>query len=207
MLVVNQGALGQGPTLSRDSVTTSAGALDSRAFATVVRQQTDFSCGAAALATVLRHTFGLDVDEPTIANQMLSRSDPERVRAQGFSMLDLKRQVDSIGLRAQGYRASIAPLETLPLPSIVLLALGAARHFVVLRRVEANRVLLADPERGERWLPRAEFEAAWVERAGLAILAPHPERIQTVAARFQYDRGEHAEVASSTVPRSEVELF
>jgi predicted double-glycine peptidase len=37
-----------------------------RKFADIVEQKTDFSCGAAALATVLRQAYWLDVDEEHI---------------------------------------------------------------------------------------------------------------------------------------------
>ena len=37
--------------------------LRERKFSDIVEQKTDFSCGAAALATVLRQAYWLDVDE------------------------------------------------------------------------------------------------------------------------------------------------
>ena len=40
-------------------------------FRTVVRQRYDFSCGSAALATLLRHHYGRDVTEADVFNQIL----------------------------------------------------------------------------------------------------------------------------------------
>lgn len=154
-----------------DPLLTPADGQGDSGFETVVRQQTDFSCGTAALATVLRYEFGFEIDEPEITRWLLRDRDPGAVRAVGFSMLDLKRYVESKGLRARGYRlANLLPLADAPVPSIVLLDHSGARHFVVLRAVGSGRVVVADPEQGERWISVEEFEGAWVDRAGLEIL-------------------------------------
>jgi len=54
-------------------------------FVNVVRQHTDFSCGAAALATILRYAYGLDIDEKEVFLGMYSVSDKATVRQRGFS--------------------------------------------------------------------------------------------------------------------------
>jgi len=58
-----------------------------RRFANLVEQKTDFSCGAAALATILRQAYWLDVDEDHVIKGMLVTADQNLVRTQGFSML------------------------------------------------------------------------------------------------------------------------
>ena len=37
--------------------------LEERRFATVIRQKYDFSCGSAAVATLLKYHYGLSLDE------------------------------------------------------------------------------------------------------------------------------------------------
>src|SRR5687768_7217859 len=70
----------------------------------VVIQQWDTSCGAAALATLLKYQHGLDVSEKQIAQGMLRRTDPLKVKVRGgFSLLDLKRYADASGLEGTGY--------------------------------------------------------------------------------------------------------
>src|SRR5258706_8458606 len=70
----------------------------------VVVQQWDSSCGAAALATVLRFQLGEAVDERAVALGMLRRTDPDRVRGRGgFSLLDMKRYSQMRGFTADGY--------------------------------------------------------------------------------------------------------
>ena len=92
-----------------------------RRFADIVEQKTDFSCGAAALATILRQAYWLDVNEDQIIKGMLQNADQDLVRTQGFSMLDMKRYVESIGMRARGYRIPAQSLESVNIPVVVLL--------------------------------------------------------------------------------------
>lgn len=55
-----------------------------RRFSDLVEQKTDFSCGAAALATILRQAYWLDVDEDHVIKGMLVNANEELVRTQGF---------------------------------------------------------------------------------------------------------------------------
>lgn len=134
----------------------------------VVIQQWDISCGAAALATVLRYQFGDDVTEREIATSLISREEylanPNIVRArEGFSLLDLKRFVDARGYEGVGYgQLDFDKLVHLA-PVIVPVSLQGYRHFVVFRGVRGNRVLLADPAFGTRTMPIARFERAWID--------------------------------------------
>ena len=70
----------------------------------VMIQKWDLSCGAAALGILLRYQFGEPVTEKEIARVLMSRSEyvghPELVQArEGFSLLDLKRYVQTYGAR------------------------------------------------------------------------------------------------------------
>src|SRR5690606_17719024 len=71
--------------------------------ANLVMQQFDLSCGAASLATLLHYQHGLPIDEKRVALGMINRDvylqNPEIIRIrQGFSLLDMKRYTDSLGL-------------------------------------------------------------------------------------------------------------
>jgi uncharacterized protein len=69
----------------------------------VVVQQWDTSCGAAALATLLKYQHGLAVSEKQVAEAMLRKGDPLKVKMRGgFSLLDLKRYADARGLEGVG---------------------------------------------------------------------------------------------------------
>lgn len=52
-------------------------------FRTVVRQRYDYSCGSAAIATLLRHHYGLDAREAQVFQSMYARGDQERIQRVG----------------------------------------------------------------------------------------------------------------------------
>jgi predicted double-glycine peptidase len=130
-------------------------------FTNVVRQRTDFSCGAAALATIFVYAYNKDTSEEQILANMFKVSDPDLVREKGFSLLDLKRYVEAIGLRGEGYKVEFTALSQLRIPGIVLISVRGYKHFVVLRRVTGESVFVADPALGNRVMSRKDFEDAW----------------------------------------------
>lgn len=136
----------------------------------VVRQQTDFSCGAASLATILKYAYGMDVDEIIVMQGLLQVSDPKIVMQKGFSLLDLKRFAESLGLRARGYRVTPERLRTIRVPTIVMLNLNGYKHFVVLKRIVEDYAFIADPALGNKVLPLDEFMASWDTRTVFAVI-------------------------------------
>lgn len=127
----------------------------------VVRQQYDFSCGSAAVATLLTYHYEQPVGEAESFEFMFRTGDQEKIRQEGFSMLDMKRFLDSKGLRSDGFRVSIDRLSEIGVPGIALVNTRGYRHFVVVRGVRGNRVLLADPAAGSVAIDRADFERIW----------------------------------------------
>ncbi len=128
----------------------------------MVRQQYDFSCGSAALASVLRYGYGMEVDEPHMIRSMLVGNDPKEVVRNGFSMLDMKHYVEGIdGFRAHGFRIDAAALYRLQMPVIALLDLHGYKHFVVVKGAQAGRVFVADPALGHRVMNEQDFVKGW----------------------------------------------
>src|SRR5208283_4171640 len=62
-----------------------------RAFRTTWHQQYDFSCGSAAVATLLSFHYGRPTNETTVFKAMFAAGDQARIQVQGFSLLDMKR--------------------------------------------------------------------------------------------------------------------
>lgn len=145
-------------------------------FRHLVRQQTDYSCGAASLATILRYAYHLDADEDTVIEGMLALSDPEVVKERGFSLLDIKRYVESLGMRGRGYRIDEARLRSLRVPSLALMDVNGFRHFVVLKQVRGEAVEVGDPILGNRVIPLPEFMAAWPSRAVFVVIGTDFDR-------------------------------
>jgi len=128
----------------------------------VVVQQWDTSCGAAALATLLRFQHGLAVSEKEIAEAMLRRTDPLKVKIRGgFSLLDLKRYADASGLEGAGYMEVRFEQLIDMAPAIVPVVTRGYPHFVVVLGQADGKVLIADPAFGNRTIDLPAFQQAW----------------------------------------------
>ena len=132
-----------------------------RRFSDLVEQKTDFSCGAAAVATILNQAYGWDLSEEDVIHGMLAVADEEQVRSQGFSMLDMKRYVTSLGMRARGYRIDSNQLSSVSIPVIVLIEVRGYKHFVVMQRTADDWVYVGDPVLGHKKLSMEEFTQGW----------------------------------------------
>lgn len=136
----------------------------------VVRQHTDYSCGAASLATILKYGYGMDVDEASVMQGLLNVSDRQIVMSKGFSLLDLKNYAEQLGFRARGYRVTLDRLRQIRVPTIVMLDLGGYKHFVVLKRLVDGKAYIADPALGNKVLTVDEFTEAWATRTVFAVI-------------------------------------
>ena len=130
-------------------------------FNTVIHQQYDFSCGSAALATLLRYHYGLPRSEADVFTGMWREGDQARIRQVGFSLLDMKRYLADQQLHADGYRVSLDAIAKRGLPGIALITIKGYRHFVVVKGIDRDRVLVGDPSLGLRTISRAEFGRMW----------------------------------------------
>lgn len=139
----------------------------------LVRQRFDFSCGAAALATILRYGFGEDVTEPQILDELfglLSEDEQAVARETGFSLLNLQQVAQARGFRAAGFRLEPDQIAMLGGAVIVYIEPRGYRHFAVLRGVRGDRVYLADPSRGNIRMPAYKFLETWVQEDGTGII-------------------------------------
>jgi predicted double-glycine peptidase len=145
----------------------------------VVIQKWDLSCGAAALATLLKYQHGEPVTEKEIALALMKREEyirnPQLVQSrEGFSLLDLKRNVDARGYLGNGYgKLQLKDLNA-KAPLIVPIQTNGYNHFVVFRGSYGDRVLLADPAWGNRTMAVEDFMEKWIDypvlgRIGFAV--------------------------------------
>lgn len=130
-------------------------------FVEMVPQQTDFSCGAAALATILNYAYNYDFTEADVIEGMLKVSDLQLVQSQGFSLLDIKHYVETLGLRGRGYSVNPEILDRIKIPTIALLDIRGYKHFVVLKKTTQDKVYIADPALGNRVMDRQDFVDGW----------------------------------------------
>lgn len=131
-------------------------------YRTVVRQQYDYSCGSAALATLLQHHYGRAVSEATIFQDMYAAGDQAKIRKVGFSLLDMKRYLAaSQGLVADGFRWTIDDLKRSRSPALALIKVGSYRHFVLIKGVRNGKILVGDPAQGLKLYSEADFARVW----------------------------------------------
>ena len=144
-----------------NSYTVPVTSLREARFRTTIRQQYDFSCGSAAVATLLTFQYGFPVNEETVIANMYVNGDQAKIRSEGFSLLDMKRFLESRGFLADGYELPLSKLEEAQIPAIVLIVENGYHHFVVIKGIKGDRVLVGDPARGTRSIERDHFEKIW----------------------------------------------
>ena len=136
----------------------------------VVIQRYDYSCGAGALATLMRYYFGDEVTEEEILFGILGPMTKEEVmdrEEKGLSLLDLKLYAEKRGYQAVGVKLKYASLKQLKGPVLVYLEKDDYKHFAVLKGVVGDRVYLADPSRGNVRMAVFRFAEEW---SGIALI-------------------------------------
>jgi predicted double-glycine peptidase len=152
-------------------------------FGTVVRQQQDWSCGSAAVATLLTYHYNHPVSESEALEAMYARGNQRRIRREGFSLLDMKVYLEALGYQANGFETSLERLARVRVPAIVIINDQGYNHFVVVKGLRHDSVLLGDPAKGNRVLSRESFEAMWENRIVFVITS----RREGVAFNFSED--------------------
>ena len=145
-------------------------------FRKTTRQQFDFSCGSAALATLLTYHYGTPVSEKEVFEKMFLSGDQAKIRQQGFSMLDMKRYLASRGFGGDGFQQPLDKLLEAKLPAIVLISDRGYNHFVVIKGAEDGRILLGDPSSGARSVTRERFMELWANKL-LFVVHRYPNTI------------------------------
>lgn len=126
-----------------------------------IHQKYDFSCGSAAVATLLTYQYGYPVSEQAAFAQMYAHGDRAKIHREGFSLLDIKRFLASNGFLADGFEVPLDKLQQEGLPAIVLIDEQGYHHFVVIKGLTDERVLIGDPAKGTRTMARSRFGQLW----------------------------------------------
>ncbi|GAA5646958.1 MULTISPECIES: C39 family peptidase [Vibrio] len=117
-------------------------------FGDVFRQQYDFSCGSAALASLLTFHYETPSSEQDIFKVMFDHGDRTLIEKQGFSLLDMKKYLESLGFRSDGFRIGLDKIRDVGVPGITLVNFDGYLHFVVIKGMNSESVILGDPSRG-----------------------------------------------------------
>jgi predicted double-glycine peptidase len=140
-----------------------------RPFLTVVRQQHDFSCGSAAVATLLTFHYNRPTTEREAFEAMYEAGDKAKIRRQGFSLLEMKTYLESLGYHADGFRVPLEKVGRVGVPVITLVEIRGYKHFVVIKGMRGGRILVGDPARGVQAMPLQKFKTIWKDDIVFAI--------------------------------------
>ena len=138
----------------------------------VIIQKWDTSCGAAAMATVLKYHFNDPVTEREVAKGLLRQTEPMKVRYRGgFSMLDMKRYAQERGYKGIGFKGlTFEDLRYYEAP-IVPVVFHGYNHYVVYKGLTPEgKVWLADPAYGNRTLSLERFKEVWIDGISFVLL-------------------------------------
>ena len=136
----------------------------------VVIQRYDYSCGAAALATIMRYYFGDDVTEEEILARIIgpmTNKDLMDREKNGLSLLDLKTCAEQMGYQTAAVRLNYENIKLLKGPVLIHLVREGYRHFAVLKGSSGDRIYLADPSRGNIRMSVYRFAEEW---SGVALV-------------------------------------
>ncbi len=145
----------------------------------VVRQRWDMSCGAAALSTVLTYNFSDNTPEAAIVIWILHRVNPVRVRSRGgFSLLELKRFAQARGYSADGFSGmSLEDLAAEKSWVITPIHFKSLDHFVVVKGIVGDRIILADPGFGNVTMKTERFMKIWKNGIVFVVHPPDPRML------------------------------
>lgn len=157
--------------------------LNEKRWDAVVRQKYDFSCGSAAVATLLTYHYDRPIAEDSVFKAMFTIGDRQRIQQHGFSLLDMKTYLDSLGLQSDGFRFTLEQFTRIGVPGITLINTKGYKHFVVVKGIEDDNVLIGDPAAGTTVVSRERFEKLW----NGAVLAARAD-VETARKYFNAQR-------------------
>lgn len=156
-------------------------------FRGIVRQAYDYSCGSAALTTLLNGYVGTQLNEQQTMSGLLRYGEYERIiERRSFSLLDMKRFVAALGFESGGYRGEFSDLVKQGQPAIVPISYAGFKHFVVYKAYKNGRVYVADPALGNISFDEERFKEVW-ENNTLFLINVAPQHRQTMLALQETD--------------------
>ena len=114
------------------------------------------------MATLLKFHYDYPVTEQEVLDAMYAVGDQEKIRKQGFSLLDMKQYLATQGLRADGFKLNdLQKISRAGVPGIALINTNGYMHFVVLKGINEKYVLIGDPALGIRKVTHRDFMDMW----------------------------------------------
>jgi predicted double-glycine peptidase len=144
----------------------------------VIKQQRDYSCGAAAVATLLTYHWGREVSESDVLDAWLAEFDQEDLRLQtfvdeGFSLWHIAKLGEPLGYYAKGLQVPIVSLTALKQPLLIYVEPFGQPHFTLVTEGFEDGVWLSDPSWGRVYVSFGELRD-WVDGDSVKALWLRP---------------------------------
>lgn len=129
-------------------------------------QHDAMDCGAACLRMIAQY-YGKHYTAQTLRERSY-------ITREGVSLLGISDAAESIGFKTMGVKASLQKLEQEEVTPFI--AHWQQQHFVVVYKIDKNKVYVADPAEGLIAYTKAEFEKHWAstqtegKKEGMALL-------------------------------------
>ncbi|MDQ1340842.1 MAG: uncharacterized protein QG567_2000 [Campylobacterota bacterium] len=149
----------------------------------LIRQEYDYSCGSAALATIMRYFYDQNISEKIVLEDILvskgiGSEAKQELEEQDFalSFFDLARFAGNKNFKGIGLALDRDSLKELKLPVILFVKIRKNEHFTVYKGMDGRYVYLADPSFGNIAISHAKFDEMFYQRNDLH----HPGKILTI---------------------------
>jgi len=149
----------------------------------LVRQNYDYSCGSASLATIMHYFYEQNMSEESILNDILDMKGIGKEQAKkleekdmSLSFLDLAQYIKSKDFKAIGLALDLKALRSLKVPVILFVKVRKNEHFTVFKGIDKRYVYLADPSFGNSKIRISKFKEMFYHRNDLK----HPGKILAI---------------------------
>lgn len=140
--------------------------------ADLVRQQYDYSCGSASLATILKYYYDdSDITERGIIDEILKSKgyalNENEVLKEGdniISFSDLSSYAQKKGFKAVGLAVDFESLSKVKIPVIIFVSVRGIDHFSVYKGMNKEYIYLADPSFGNIKIKIHRFKEMFFQR-------------------------------------------
>ncbi len=154
----------------------------------VVGQTDWFTCGPAAVATLLRYYYDREVGEAQMLMLSLGfmQIPEDQARLSGITALALRQAMQAKGLLSRGFRLSLDQLADYfqrgGLP-VILHVTRPEQHYVVAVGMAGGQLVLADPSWGRRIMTLEAFEQEKGFSGVALVPTPSQEQLAVAQAR------------------------
>lgn len=134
----------------------------------VTQQTYEESCGASSMSTLF-NLYGVKTDEKTLLKDLKTTD--------MVNFLDLQKIALKNDFRAKGYKIDKEVFEQLTVPVIArVIRKENYPHFVVVKNLKGDFVLILDPNNGKFLMNKKEFYDSWIGQNSNYILVAVPNK-------------------------------